>query len=255
LKKIQENNREKNNSLKRKSRYKRGYPVAILLGLEEDYAILWQVYSHVIKHIVTIKIDDKRSDEKSLYKFHQSIINEIKPIFNMGVRTVITVAPKTSYSSEFFEYIQKHHRYLVSSKSSTRVNFADIEGSANNKVAVTELVKSKQFFDLIDETTSEEASNIINILEKILYSKNETSILYSLKEIENKIYDKKKINESTRAFLILTDKYLAEYRNKGRIHRLIQIANNRKIQTRIVKAETSAGSRITQFGGIIFFFD
>jgi hypothetical protein len=33
----------------------------------------------------------------------------------------------------------------------------------------------------------------------------------------------------------------------------LQISNNRKVMTRIVAAETPAGKRISQFGGIVFF--
>lgn len=240
--------------MKRKLRYKRGYPVAILLGLEEDYAVLWQIYSQVIKHFTKIKIEGRRSDEKSLYNFHQLILEKMKLIFSTGVKTVIISAPsRTDYSSKFIDHARKHHRYLFDSKNSI-ANFAEIEGSAKNKITVAEMVKSNKFFDLLEETSSEEADNIISLLEKNLFSKKDTSeILYTLKEIENRIYGKQKSEESGKAFLILTDKYLNENSSKGRIHRLMQIANNHKILTKLVKAETSAGNRVTQFGGIIFF--
>jgi hypothetical protein len=241
--------------LKHKRRYKRGYPVAILLGLEADYGTLWQIYSHVAKYITKIKIEGKRSDDKSLYNFHQLILDKMKSIFETGVKTVIVAAPsKTEYSTKFIDHIRKHHRYLVDSKSSKKVNFGEIESSANNRIEVAELVKSKQFVNLIENTTSKEADQIINILEKKLYSKeNMSEILYTLKEIENKIYNKPRSDELAKEYLILTDKYLSENRNKGRIHRLMQIANNQKIQTRIIKNETLAGNRVSQFGGIIYF--
>jgi len=53
--------------------------------------------------------------------------------------------------------------------------------------------------------------------------------------------------------LLLTDKYLAEAEDKNRIHRLLQISKNRKVKTRIVKAETETGKRISQFGSLVFF--
>jgi stalled ribosome rescue protein Dom34 len=52
---------------------------------------------------------------------------------------------------------------------------------------------------------------------------------------------------------MLTDKYLADSEDKSRIHRLLQISQNRKVKTRIVNVETPAGKRISQFGGVIFF--
>jgi len=54
-------------------------------------------------------------------------------------------------------------------------------------------------------------------------------------------------------YLLLTDKYLAEAEDKTKIHRLLQISKNRKVKTRIVKEETVAGKRISQFGGVVFF--
>ena len=65
--------------------------------------------------------------------------------------------------------------------------------------------------------------------------------------------DEKKTNIFQTKYLLLTNKYLAQSHQKSRIHRLMQIAQNKKIQTKVINAETSAGSRITQFGGIVFF--
>jgi stalled ribosome rescue protein Dom34 len=52
---------------------------------------------------------------------------------------------------------------------------------------------------------------------------------------------------------MLTDKYLLNSREKNRIHRLMQIATNRKVKTKIVDAESPAGLRLTQLGGIVCF--
>ena len=65
--------------------------------------------------------------------------------------------------------------------------------------------------------------------------------------------EKQKKSEQQTEYLLLTDKYLTESRQKNRIHRLLQIAKNKKIKTSVINAETSAGSRITQFGGLVFF--
>ena len=54
-------------------------------------------------------------------------------------------------------------------------------------------------------------------------------------------------------YLLLTDKYLMNSKQKSRIHRLLQISQNKKVKTRVINAETSAGNRIIQFGGIVFF--
>ena len=113
---------------------------------------------------------------------------------------------------------------------------------------------SKQFADLIAETTSEEADQIVDSLDKHLYDTGNSSVvLYSLKEIENIVYSREKGREFRTEYLLLTDNYLADSKQKNRIHRLLQISKNKKVKTRIINAETPAGNRITQFGGIIFF--
>ena len=67
------------------------------------------------------------------------------------------------------------------------------------------------------------------------------------------VYNRERNNDFRTEYLMLTDKYLADSEDKNRIHRLLQISKNRKVKTRIVKAETVAGKRISQFGGIVFF--
>jgi stalled ribosome rescue protein Dom34 len=52
-------------------------------------------------------------------------------------------------------------------------------------------------------------------------------------------------------YLLLTDEYIACTRQKGRLHRLMQVAQNRQVKTRVISAESNAGKRLTQLGGIV----
>lgn len=241
--------------MKRKRRYRRGYPVAVLVGFEDTRAMLWQVFSRVVKPLSRINIEGKRTDEKALYTFYESIVNSLKPILTEGVRSIVVTSPaRTTYATNFLDHIQKHHRYMIQSKSVNRAHFAEMVGSAGDKIKVAELVKTKEFTDLVAETTAEEADQVVDSLEKYLYAVDGNSVvLYSLKEIEDMVYKKDLGSESVSVYLLLTDKYLVESKHKSRIHRLMQIARNKKVKTNVVNAETSAGTRIGQFGGIIFF--
>lgn len=240
---------------KRKRRYRRGYPVAVLVGFEADHAVLWRIFSRVAKPYITVELAGRRTDEKVLYNFHEQVVDALKPVLKEGVKSiVVTAPPRTSYSADFLEHVQKHHRYLVQSKSPNRANFAELVGSADSRVEVAELVKTKEFTKIIEETTSEEADSIVDVLEKHLYRSGDgTVVLYSLKEIEDTVYDRNRKDDFGNAYLLLTDQYLAGSKSKNRIHRLLQISQNKKIKTRIVNAETAAGTRISQFGGIVFF--
>lgn len=237
--------------MKTKRGYKRGYPVALLVGFEQAHAALWQVFSHVVKPHRTLKLAGRRTDERALYDFHESVLNALRPVLKEGVRSVVVTAPtKTNYTVDFMDHVRKHHAYLLQSKGPNKVTFAELVGSADQFHSVAELVKTKEFRELVVATTSGEADQIVSIIERSLSSNQ--LVLFSLKEIEDAVYNQEK-DDFSAAYLVLTDKYLAESGYKHRIHRLQQISANKKAKTRIIDAETPAGKRITQFGGLIFF--
>lgn len=239
--------------VKQKQGYRRGYAVALLVGFEDDHAVLWQVFSSVVKLHLTTELGGRRSDERVLYNFHESVVDALRPVLKEGVRSIVVTAPsKTTYAADFLGHVQKHHAYLFHSKRLNRAAFTELVGSAGTRDGVTELLKTKEFRKLIAETTSGEADHIVNTLEKYLYSDNAV-VLYSLKEIEDTIYNQRRQNDLRIEYLVLTDRYLTDTHDRNRIHRLLQISKNKKVKTRIFNAETPAGIRISQFGGIVFF--
>lgn len=241
--------------MKRKKGYKRGYSVALLVGFEADRAAIWQVFSHVVKLQVALKLEGKRTDGNRLYSFHESVVDAMRPMLMEGVRSiVVTAPPKTTYASDFLDHMRKHHSYLTQSKNPNRATFAELTGSADPPHRVAELVKTKRFNELITKTTSGEADHTVNALEKCLSSVDSNCIvLFSLKEIEDRVYDGERSSDMRTEYLMLTDKYLANSEDKNRIHRLLQISKNKEVKTRVVNTETSAGKRISQLGGIVFF--
>ncbi len=80
-------------NVKTRKGYRRGYPVAILAGLEADKAYLWRVFSHVIKPEKTITLDGDRNDSKAVYNFHETIVNTLRPTLKEGIRGIILVSP------------------------------------------------------------------------------------------------------------------------------------------------------------------
>ena len=52
-------------------------------------------------------------------------------------------------------------------------------------------------------------------------------------------------------YLMLTDEYLSKSRQKYRVQRLMQVAANKGVKTRVISAESTAGKRLTQLGGIV----
>jgi stalled ribosome rescue protein Dom34 len=214
---------------------------------------LWKVFSNVVKPEKTLLLDGPKNDRKALYSFHESIVDALRPTLSEGVRSIILVShSKTNHARRVIDHIRLHHTWLVQGSNKAIVSKAT--GSAVTLQEVTTLTRTPMFHRLICETTSEEAKNLIDILEKCFNTSDQDIIVaYSLKETEDLILGRRKPGKPDPEYLMLTDKYLSNSCEKNRIHRLMQIAANRNIKTRIVDAESAAGLRLTQFGGIVSF--
>jgi stalled ribosome rescue protein Dom34 len=240
---------------RRKGRYRRGYAVAVLIGFEEHRAALWRVFSNVVKLHVVVNLAGKRGDELALYNFHESVVDALRLLLNEGVRSIVVVTPsKTSYAGDFLDHVRKHHAWLVQGRGPNTAVFGVLIGSAGQLHEVAQLAKTPEFRKLIGETTSEEADRIVDALERRLNDVEDGAVvLYSLEEVENLIYSEWRTGRPKPEYLMLTDEYLVDSRQKNRVHRLLQISKNKDVKTIIIKAETSAGKRLRQLGGLACF--
>lgn len=241
---------------KKKYRIKRGHPVSILIGLHDDNAVFWRIFSKIIKPDIVIKRARKRKyqDGKQLYHFHEDIVNKLRLIIKEGLKSVLLVSPpKQEYSKEFLNHVQKHHRWLFK-KGENMVIFTEIVGSAKNQREVFKLVRKDNFRKTVKETSNQEAMLILEDLDDLINKPNKDSIiLYTLKEIEENIDKKWKKNEILPNYIILTDEYLEIPEKRKRIYRILQIAKNYGIKTKIVNIESPAGMKVKSFGGLICF--
>jgi stalled ribosome rescue protein Dom34 len=229
--------------------YRRGYPVAIIAAVESDHAALWLVFSQVAKHQSAVTLVGDRKDQKALYNFHESIVNALRPTLKEGVRSVIVASPpKTSYAQEFLSHIKAHHTWLL--QGPNKASFSQIASSASTPQQVAALTKTDAFKQLVSETTTEETEDLLETLEKRLNDVGNL-VFYSLPDAENLIFTNQTAGKPVPEYLLLTNEYLSGSRQKNRVHRLIQVAANRKVKARIVDAESNAGKRITQLGGIV----
>jgi stalled ribosome rescue protein Dom34 len=229
--------------------YKRGYPVAVLIGVEQDHAALWQIFSQVAKHQDNVALNGDRRDSKAAYNFHEAIVNGIRSTLKQGVKSIIVASPaKTSFGQDFLNHIKTHQSWLF--QGANKATFSQITGSASTSSQVAALTKTHIFKQLISQTTAQETENLLDILEKKL-SQTDNLVHFSLEEAENLILSRQAEGKPKPEYLLLTDEYLACSRQKNRVHRLIQIAQNQGLKTRVIAVDSSAGRRLTQFGGIV----
>jgi stalled ribosome rescue protein Dom34 len=244
---------------KRKNRIKRGHQTAILIGLHDDDAVFWKVYSETIRFHCRIKRGRKRKSQnkKHLYHFHEDIVNTLRPIINEGIRSVILLSPpKEEYSDEFLNHVNKHHSWLLK-KGDKQVVFSKIIGNQAKTQKDVYYLKTQEYFkDIVDETSNQEGLLILEELREII-NKNEkfSKILYTCREIDYELrLIKRNPNHPKPNYIILTEEYLKNPKNRNNTHRILQIAKNLEIKSKIVKQESEAGAIVEQFGGLVCYF-
>jgi stalled ribosome rescue protein Dom34 len=225
--------------------------MAILLKIDEEYAIMLKIFSKTSKLEKIIYAQGSTNNSKMPYNFHEKIINAIRPTLKEGVRSIILLAsPRNSYTRKFLNHIHEHHKWL--DKGSSKVTISEIVDLASTPSQLLALAQTEKLRKIVSDTTSEETENLIEILEKRLVIDDKINyVLFSIEEIEDSILKRHKPGKPRPQYLMLTDKYLDETHDKNRLHRLMQIATNKKVKTRIIDAESLAGNRLTQLGGIV----
>ena len=239
---------------KRRKRVKRGHPVALIVGLHDDRAIFWRVFSESVRQDVIIKRNRKRKyqDDKQIYHFHEEVVNKLRPFVKEGLKSILIASPpKNAYSKEFLKHINKHHSWILK-KGENKGFFTEISGSANSLKEVHYLIKQDNFKEAVDDTSNLETMSILEDLNKVINT-SDSMILYTLKEIEHEIDKKWKENKDKPYYIILTDEYLGTPKYRNRAHRILQIARNHGIKTKVVNVETETGITVKGYGGLICF--
>ena len=242
---------------RRKKRPKRGYPKAILIGFDDKNAYLWHIFSERVKPCNKLKVGNrKKKSKKHIFDFHEGIIDLLRPVLKEGVKSILVSNPiKTDYAELFLEHVKKHHQWLVQQKASSAASFGTIIGLASTLDEVQELLKDEKILEKITDTLDKEADKIIDVLEKRLNNDVEGKyLIFSIKDIEKRIYRHWEPKDLKPEYLLITDKYLATSKQKNRLNRLMQIAKNKKVKVKVIsEEETNAGKRVAEFGGIVCF--
>ncbi|MHA1682875.1 MAG: hypothetical protein ACTSUE_18195 [Promethearchaeota archaeon] len=249
---------------KKKRKSKRGYIKTVLIGIDSMHAKFWLLFSERAQFHCTVQVGRKHenADKSDLYKFHEELVNKIRPLASQGKKSFLLVSPaKKNYSKLFLDHVKAHHHWLFLERSDRSVAFKIVEGRLNNVKEVSYFVQTDVFQEAIKAVTSKEAGKIIDILEKRLNVIDADLVLVSLADIEDFIYaggKRKKTFKPLKVepeYILVTTKYLEKTTGKARIQRLMQISKNRGIKSKIVDSETQAGERIDQFGGIACFLE
>jgi len=220
-------------------RRRRGYPLALLIGLEGNRASTWNIYSESVGEGRQIQGDED-------YSFYEAIVDALRPAVKQGVRSVLVAASDERDYGRLMTHINRHQGWLLGGWSLNTVTFERISQRAMNKEQIRELIETQGFKERLAKTTQMDLQGVMEALEKrISNSKGIESLLFTLEEIEEAIRGDEKNPE----YILLTEAFRDRHRRS--VERLLQIASNRGIKTRVVGFNTSAGTRITQLGGLV----
>ena len=186
-------------------------------------------------------------DQKELYKFHESIINAIRPLIREQNKAIIVVAPqKSTYWDSFSKHIKKGHRWLDS------IAFELFDAEIDNDEQIKDLFQTQAFKDAIGLARAEVSANIESDLNKYLNKLSESSnIIYGIREIESYLLSNPSSEQLNERILMISDSFLEINKTNPKMQRIRHLAKNYGITEKIFEQDSGMATRINELGGII----
>ena len=220
-------------------RRRRGYPQAILIGLEGSQATTWNIFSESVRPGDRIRGDDK-------FRFYESIIDLLRPNLKQGTKSILVATDDEREYRRFLGHIEKHQSWLLKGWGLNTATFEHISEPAMDIEQVRRLVKAHGFREKLSEVTQGDIGQVMSVLEKRLNDpQGIETVLFSLNEVEDAVYR----SEESPEYILVTE--LFRSRRRRRTDRLLQVAANKNVKTRIIETGTPAGTRLSQFGGLV----
>ena len=213
--------------------------MAVLIGLENKRAIFWEVYSNQVKPgSVKVWLDNE-------YNFFESLVDELRPYIKRGVKTVILASESSKKIEGFMGHIEKHQAWMLRGYKLNRVTFKFIEGSAGNHESLLALINASGFREKVDKLVDDDLELVIGELKRRLsIDVGIESLMFSLDEVENAVYSGDEVE-----YILVSRRFLDQHRR--RMQRLLQVAENKEIKTRVLSDDSPHIGTINQFGGMI----
>lgn len=219
-------------------RRRRGYPVAAIIGLSQGHAALWDVFSESVKPGPNVY-------EASKYALHEAIVNHLRPRFSEGVKTVLVATENGGLYEGFMAHVRKRHGWLLKGWELNTVTFIRLEEPASDAEEVRRLVSNPDFKAKLLEASEGDLNQVMGTLEQRLGSpEGIETVVFGLEDAETVIY-----SETPPEYLLMLEAF--QRKHTRRTMRLLQVAKNRGIKTRVIPSGSSHTERLSQFGGLV----
>jgi stalled ribosome rescue protein Dom34 len=218
-------------------RGRRGYPTAILIGLDNQTANIWLIFSESIKQGKTITKNG--DDEKSVYKHNEEIVEAIRALLPEGFnQLIIASTEKYTRKAGFKDYLNRSHGWLTK-----RLTIKELDMKAVTRTDVLQLIKNNRIQESVSEAAIETNDMIMERLEKAL---NGGQTIYTLRELAGVL-----ASEKAPELILITEGFDAANRSSRLYQSTIQKARNMRATVSIVKPGTPACARLEQLGGFV----
>jgi stalled ribosome rescue protein Dom34 len=220
-------------------RRRRGYPVAVLVGLGDDEAHLWDVYSE------SVKPGDALASKGSRYGLYEAVVDQLRPRVKEGVRTIVVASDERAQYNSFLAHVEKHHAWLTRGREMNKVTFTYLQGRAGTAAEVRAAAASAGLRSIIRSASEESLDSVMEALEKRLNTgEGIDSLMLSIRELEEGIY-----GEEPPEYIIMTEGFARTHRKTAQ--KLTQVAANRKVKTVTLPHDSRHAHRLEQLGGIV----
>lgn len=217
-------------------------------------AIIWDLFSIKSKQrkILKLGMKFKNSDEKHTFHFFEEIVDLLRPQIRLGMKAIIVIQPKRLDIFESFQvHLHKHHQWLFR-EGKHQIVLEKFDRNVDSLEKLQDLRTSEPFTEFMESLLEDEADNTIQLFEELL--NNESYImLYRVMEAYDFLKTKKKQLETSIEYIFLTANYREKSKNKQFLQHFLQIAKNKNVLIKTFDSETSMGSRLAQFGGLVIF--
>ncbi len=218
-------------------RGRRGYPAAILIGIDDEAAHIWLVYSESVKPGKNI---GKGGDgEKADYRFREEVIETIRALLPEGFNSVIVASEdKGRLASLFAEHVTKHHRWLKE-----KTTLRTLTGKVGTSNDVIQLIKANKLQETVKAATEATSSSIAEQLERDLEL---GEVLYTIEEVGNALERGLKPSK-----LLVTEKFYGANQWRSRFQSIMQVSKNLGATVTIINSTIPGSARLSQLGGFV----
>ena len=173
------------------------------------------------------------------------IVDALRPSIKDGIRSVLVAAPDEREYRRLMDHIGKHQGWLLKGWSLNTVSFEYVPEAAMEAGQVRALVASRGFDERLGEVTEGDVRQVMDELERRLNDPaGIETLLFTLDEVEGAVY-----GEGSPEYILVTEFFMS--RHGRRVNRLLQVAANRDVKTRVIGSDSPAGGRVAQFSGLV----